>query len=191
MIRTALASALLAAACTPAALPVQEERGPAVLPAQSPSVAPSQAASGPGPVPSSSRIFKPIGKPLTISFPGAAEVTLKPSEVQLGGKVGCAVTLVQPDAQPQTIITIGEGETEALTCSELKAAGRVPAPPGMQRIAFLYETFAPHATLLQPVIMARGSGSAKWRLDDELAQRIGENGSLNTIPALRRWLEHP
>ena len=188
MIRIGLAAAVLAVACSSDAPLVQEEREPDVQGRHSPPAAPSQAATAPGLAPNSARILKPIGKPLTISFPDAAEVTLHPSEVQLGEKVGCAVTLREGKVADQTIVTIGENETEALTCGRLKASGAVSATPPMQRIALLYEAYGPHATVLQPVILHRTGRGAPWQADDALAQTISEDGSLNSIPAIRRWL---
>lgn len=129
------------------------------------------------------------GKAVPVRFDSGVTVSVQEVAVKADGNARCAVRLTEAGSAPQTIVTIGAGETEALTCGSLKALGRVPAPPGMQRIAFLYEAFGPHSTVLQPVILFRSAPGANWTSDDALAQRIGEDGSLVTIPAIRRFLE--
>ena len=154
-----------------------------------PSLAPAKTPIGNTAIPSP-RALKPAGKALTIEFSGESFVVLRPYELQIVGKVGCAITLSQDGVRDQMVVAIGEGETEALTCGELKAAGRVPAPSGMERIALFYKTYALHAEVLQPVILSRPTSSAVWLVDDALAQQISEDESLKTIPLVRQWLKN-
>lgn len=128
------------------------------------------------------------GKALTIRLADGQSVLLQPGEAKPGVRVTCTLTISEAGRPDQRIVTIGEGDTEALTCGRLKAAGQVPAPAPMQRIALLYEAFGPHATVLQPVILYRSATGQAWQLDDALAQTIGENGTLNSVAAVRRWL---
>lgn len=132
----------------------------------------------------------PVGKPLTISFSVRATVHLHPGKAQQDGKSICTLGIEQSGLTRQDLVTIGEGDTEALTCGKLVAAGRIPAPKAIQRIALLYEAYGPQETILQPVILARAYSTAPWKTDDKLAQRIGEDARLATIPAIRAWLSN-
>lgn len=129
-----------------------------------------------------------VGQPLTITLSPGSAVTLQPGEAKPGPRVLCTLMISEPGRADQQLVTIGEDDTEALTCGRLKEAGAVPASPPMQRIALLYEAYGPHAKVLQPVILYRGTAEQAWRTDPDLAQRIGEDGSLHNIAAIRRWL---
>ena len=176
---------MLAVACSPPAPPEQKENGlPARQVAQG-DVSKDDSHGSAVPVPTASKL---IGQPQAIIFPDKSLVDLQSMEVQLADKVGCAVALSQDGGPAQTIITIGEGETEVLTCGKLKAAGHVPSALGAQRIALLYETYAPHAEVLQPVILERSGKGATWELNAQLAQKIGEDGDLTSIRKIRVWI---
>ena len=129
-----------------------------------------------------------VGKPLT-SYPDKGQaVTLQAGEAKPGPRVTCTLAISEAGRADQHLVTIGENDTESLTCGRLKAAGTVSATPPMQRIALLYEAYGPHATVLQPVILYRTGVGTPWQMDEALAQTIGEDGALNSIPAIRRWL---
>ncbi|MFM6933544.1 MAG: hypothetical protein ACKOUT_15030 [Novosphingobium sp.] len=130
-----------------------------------------------------------VGPPLTIHPVKGQTVILQPGEAKPGPRVTCTLVISEAERPDQHLVTIGENDTEALTCGRLKAARAVPAPPPMQRIALLYEAYGPHTTVLQPVILYRTARGAPWRADEALAQTIGEDGALSSIPAIRRWLQ--
>jgi hypothetical protein len=131
----------------------------------------------------------PVGKSLTISFSVRTTVHLHPGKAKQDGKSVCTLGIEQSGLTRQDLVTVGQGDTEALTCGKLVAAGRIPAPKTIQRIALLYEVYGPHETILQPVILMRAGSTMLWETDDVLAQRIGEDAQLVTIPAIRRWAQ--
>lgn len=174
-----LLAAVCGGACSPAA------RQPA---AAENSVGPEVAS----PISPSSSIVpmsdKPDGPSAVLHFTGKEPVTVQP--VALADEPAkCAVLLTAGTNPVQRVMTIGEGETEALTCGHVLAFGRVPAPAGTDRIALLYDSYGgPNAEVLQPVILERSAGQNRWAFNDALAQSIGEDGSLTTIPAIRTYL---
>lgn len=155
-------------------------------------------ASGPTPAPlvtgsenpqSRAPVIKPDGRSLTIAIARLGAVTVTPLSF-LDGHAKCAVDLRIDDGPAQRVVVIGEGETEALTCDKIIAVGDVPAPVGTARIAFLYRASSIHASVLQPVFLVHPlHGGGAWTSDDALAQSVGENGELETIPRIRAYLD--
>lgn len=126
--------------------------------------------------------------PVVIDFDASTRVTLVPSEEARDRSTACVVELQSESQQPQHLTVIGEGETEAISCDGLIAAGRVPGTAGTDRIALLYRAHSPNAQVIQPIILTRSARAAEWQTDDKLAQRISEEAGLQTIPAIRDWL---
>lgn len=126
--------------------------------------------------------------PVVIDFDASTRVTLVPSEEARDRSTACVVELQSKAQRSQRLTVIGEGETEAISCDGLIAAGRVPGPEGSERIALLYRAHSPNAQVIQPIILTRSARAAEWQTDDKLAQRISEEAGLETIPAIRAWL---
>lgn len=129
------------------------------------------------------------GRPATIAIGGFGTVTVAPLRTIRDGAARCAVDLTIAHGATQRLVLIGEGETEALICDGILAFGAVPAPDATARIAFLYRGHSPNAKSLSPVFVSRALSGGAWTTDDELGQKIGEHGKLDTIPKIRAELK--
>lgn len=151
-------------------------------------------AAAPDPIPTPMPTPSPVASPspgaaaIAIDFDATTRVTLVPSEEARDRSTVCVVELQSAAQHPQRLTVIGEGETEAISCDGLIAAGRVPGPAGADRIALLYRAHSPNAEVIQPIILTRTAREADWHTDDKLAQRISEEAGLETVPAIRAWL---
>jgi len=118
-----------------------------------------------------------------------SHLSLNPIPLPNGGapKQSCGVKLQPVHGVTQSISLVGTGEREALTCGHIKAFGRVPAPRGAYRIAFIYQAFGPHEEVSIPVILTRSDKNALWRIDEDLSAQIDEHG-VHSVPAMRKFL---
>ena len=144
--------------------------------------------SHPARVPTPTPAVSPRAASLVIDLAPGSRVALLPIEESRDRATACIVELRSDRAEAQRLTVIGEGETEAISCDGLIAAGRVSAPAGRQRIALLYRAHSPNADVVQPVILTREGPAGRWSTDDGLAQRISEKAELRSIPAIRQWI---
>lgn len=156
--------------------------------ASTPTPTPRDPLPTPAPMPSPVASPSQTEAPVVIDFDASTRVTLVPSEEARDRSTACVVELQSESQQPQHLTVIGEGETEAISCDGLSAAGRVPGTAGTDRIALLYRAHSPNAQVIEPIILTRTARAAEWQTDDKLAQRISEETGLQTIPAIRAWL---
>lgn len=173
------------AGCNPAPRDQASNAG-ATLPAAPDRIASPPPTPTPMPTPVASQL--PKDAPIVIDLDASTRVTLVPSEEARDRSTVCVVELQSEAQQPQRLTVIGEGETEAISCDGMIAAGRVPGPAGADRIALLYRAHSPNAQVIQPIILTRTARAVEWHTDDKLAQRISEEAGLETIPAIRAWL---
>jgi hypothetical protein len=104
----------------------------------------------------------------------------------------CGVRLQSGRAQPQSLVLIGTGVTEALSCTRVKGFGKVPAPKSIDRIAFVYEGSSPNADgVLTALVIERASSASLWAINETLSYKLDESGTLTTIPAIRNFLAQP
>jgi hypothetical protein len=98
----------------------------------------------------------------------------------------------QSGAEPaQSLVLVGVGITEALSCTRIKAFGAVPAPRGVERIAFIYVGSSPNASGVTTVVIVDkilASASNGWQVNDELSYKLDQRGNLTSIPAIRAYL---
>jgi hypothetical protein len=103
----------------------------------------------------------------------------------------CGARFQTGKAPAQSLVLVGVGATEALSCSAIRAFGAVPAPRGVERIAFVYSGSSPNASgvstvvIVERSIVSAGSG---WAINDELSNKFDERGNLTSIPAIRTYL---
>jgi hypothetical protein len=101
----------------------------------------------------------------------------------------CGARIEAVDTQVQSLVLVGTGVTEALSCTGIQGFGRVPAPAGKDRIAFIYKGSSPNADgVITAVVIDRSTPSGRWRVDEDLSYKLDESGTLTTIPAIRAWL---
>ena len=103
----------------------------------------------------------------------------------------CGARFQTGAAAAQSLVLIGAGVTEALSCSGIKAFGAVPAPRGIERIAFVYSGSSPNASGVTTVVIVdriSASASAVWMVNDELSYKLDQRGNLTSIPAISAYL---
>ena len=128
----------------------------------------------------------PDGRPATIVFPGLGAVTVIPQAQQTSRYRQCFVILREHGRPDQQLTLVGEGETEALTCTGIRAFGRVTGPGSMARIAFVYTYSTASDDGALPVVITR-RGADIWRVDQPLSDRLQQRRTV-TIPAIRSLL---
>jgi len=101
----------------------------------------------------------------------------------------CGARIEASGGSVQSLVLVGTGVTEALSCAGIQGFGRVPAPAGKDRIAFIYKGSSPNADgVITAVVIDRSTPSGRWRVDEDLSYKLDESGTLTTIPAIRSWL---
>lgn len=101
----------------------------------------------------------------------------------------CGARIEAAGGSVQSLVLVGTGVTEALSCAGIQGFGRVPAPAGKDRIAFVYKGSSPNADgVITAVVIDRSTPSGRWRVDEDLSYKLDESGTLTTIPAIRSWL---
>ena len=142
------------------------------------------------------------GRAATVSLRGANKVHVTPlrgkplsNESDLFYVVyWCGVRLqMSREASAQSLVLVGTGVTEMLNCDGIKAFGVVPAPRGVDRIAFIYEGSSPNTYGIRTVVIIESTPESKaWAVNDDVSHAINLPGTLRSIPAVRAWLaKHP
>jgi hypothetical protein len=101
----------------------------------------------------------------------------------------CGASFQTETAPVQSLVLVGLGVTEALSCVGVKAFGSVPASRGVTRIAFMYSGSSPNASnVLTVVIVEWTSTSDSWAINEELSYKLDQRGNLTSISAVRAYL---
>jgi hypothetical protein len=103
----------------------------------------------------------------------------------------CGARLQTGKAPAQSIVLVGVGITEALSCTGIKAFGVVPAPRGVERVAFVYSGSSPNASGVTTVVIVdriSASSNAGWVVNDELSYKLDQRGNLTNLPLIRAYL---
>ena len=106
----------------------------------------------------------------------------------------CGVRLqMSGEAAAQSLVLVGTGQREVLSCDGIKAFGVVPAPRGVDRIAFIYEGRSPNTHGIRTVVIVESRSEPKvWAVNEDLSYALDVPGTLHSIPAVRAWLaKHP
>ena len=106
----------------------------------------------------------------------------------------CGVRLqMSREASAQSLVLVGIGVTEMLNCDGIKAFGVVPAPRGVDRIAFIYRGSTRNAPKISTVVIVESRSEPKaWAVNEDLSYALDVPGTLHSIPAVRAWLaKHP
>ena len=106
----------------------------------------------------------------------------------------CGVRLqTTGEAAAQSLVLVGAGQREVLSCDGIKAFGVVPAPRGVDRIAFIYEGRSPNTHGIRTVVIVESRSEPKaWAVNEDLSYALDVPGTLHSIPAVRAWLaKHP
>ena len=146
--------------------------------------------------------WQPDGRAATVSLRGANKVHVTPlrgkplsNESDLFYVVyWCGVRLqMSREASAQSLVLVGTGERETLNCDGVKAFGAVPAPRGVDRIAFIYEGSSPNTHGIRTVVIIESRSEPKaWAVNENLSDALDLRGPVRSIPAVRAWLaKHP
>jgi hypothetical protein len=103
----------------------------------------------------------------------------------------CGARLQTGKAPAQSLVLVGVGITEALSCAGIKAFSVVPAPRGVERVAFLYSGSSPNASGVTTVVIVdriSASGGTGWVVNDALSHQLDQRGILTSLPLIRAYL---
>ncbi len=101
----------------------------------------------------------------------------------------CGARLQTASVPAQSLILVGVASTEALSCDGIKAFGAVPAPSGVDRIAFIYRGSSPNARGVNTVVIVESnSATTVWSVNDALSHKLDQRGNLTSVPAIRAYL---
>jgi hypothetical protein len=103
----------------------------------------------------------------------------------------CGARLQTGKAPAQSLVLVGVGITEALSCAGIKAFGVVPAPRGVERVAFVYSGSSPNASGISTVVIvewASASGGTGWMVNDALSYQLDQRGTLTSLSLIRAYL---
>ncbi|MCZ2135047.1 MAG: hypothetical protein LC098_06430 [Burkholderiales bacterium] len=142
------------------------------------------------------------GRAATVSLRDAKKVRVTPLRGEpLPDMLGsfyvaywCGVRLqASEEATAQSLVLVGTGVTEMLNCDGIKAFGVVPAPRGVDRIAFIYRGSTRNAPKISTVVIIESRSEPKaWAVNEDLSYALDVPGTLRSIPAVRAWLaKHP
>lgn len=140
---------------------------------------------GPGtesPVSQAATPSQPDGETRTIVLAGGASITLAPFRtVEKSGLSDsqCGVTI-----NGQSLMTMGEGETEVYTCYRLTGAGALPADGAVPRIGLLYDVGSPNAQFATAVVLRKEV--AGWAVDEARAGEFDSKPEAKSIEVLAK-----
>ncbi len=142
------------------------------------------------------------GPAATVSLRDAKKVRVTPlrgdplpSESDLSYSLyWCGVRLqMSAEATAQSLVLVGTGERVMLNCNGIKTFGVVPAPRGVDRIAFIYRGSSRNAHRIRTVVIVESRSEPKvWAVNEDLSHAINLRGTALSVPAVRAWLaKHP
>ena len=169
-----------------AALPERGEGGGATQPSAGPDLSSWQA----------------DGPAATVSLRGAKKVRVTPlrgdplptESDTFYSFYWCGVRLqMSGEATAQSLVLVGAGERAMLNCDGIKAFGVVPAPRGVDRIAFIYGASSRNTRGIRTVVIVESRSEPKaWAVNEDLSHAINLRGTALSVPAVRAWLaKHP
>ncbi len=103
----------------------------------------------------------------------------------------CGARLQTGVTSAQSLVLVGVGVTEALSCDGIKAFGAVPAAKGTERIAFIYRGSSPNTRGASTVVIIERASrptSCGWAVHHELSYNLDQIGTLTSLPAIRAFL---
>lgn len=99
---------------------------------------------------------------------------------------GCAVDIDDGRGKAQRVITVGEGETEALSCVGFVAAGPLPLPNSLGLI-YDFES-GPGSVFRGALIVTQDVATGDWSVSDDQPDLV-INADIADLDSLRRALE--
>lgn len=109
-----------------------------------------------------------------------------PQGAMMPNGIGCAIDIDDGQGPAQRVITVGEGETELLSCLRFVAAGPLPQPRSLGLI-YDFES-GPGRTFRAALIASQDSETGAWSMDEERLDLI-VNGDIADLESLRSALE--
>jgi hypothetical protein len=89
------------------------------------------------------------------------------------------------------LVLAGVGITEALSCTGIKAFGVVPAPRGVERVAFVYSGNSPNASGISTVVIVEWASAlcgTGWVVNDALSYQLDQRRTLTSLSLIRAYL---
>lgn len=129
-----------------------------------------------------------VGEPKDIVIAGTGPVTLTPVKYELPDTPGvffrCGLFLQRGADDAQALVTVGIGQTEALSCGGLRDVETVKASDGTEMIGAIYGFRSPNAAFDGPVIVRWDEAAKTFIADDDRAMAVEEAGPVETLDAL-------
>lgn len=97
---------------------------------------------------------------------------------------GCAVDISSGSGTPQRVITVGEGESEMLSCLRFVEAGPLPALGTSIALIYDFES-GPNRTFRGAVILTRDEESGHWYRNESHEGVLSVSGAYPSLSALR------
>lgn len=137
----------------------------------------------------------PDRPPVTIRLGGNEDVLVtsvrfepRPDRTQARNVFWCGVTVAEAGAAAQPIVTIGTGNTEALSCDGMAEIGEVPGPKDGRAIGVVYRARSPNTEVLTAIILVRRGADRTWVLDENLSERMVQRPGLLSLSGIRAAL---
>jgi hypothetical protein len=108
-----------------------------------------------------------------------------------GSKSMCGLIIVAPGRQPQGVVTVGTGVTDATpSCDAVLAIGAVPAPLGgtVRRIGIIHAVSSRNAANGRTAVVLRRDSAGNWSVDADATERA-DTITHYTLAELRRTLQ--
>lgn len=115
---------------------------------------------------------------LPVSFPPAAPSF--PNQQRW-----CGIAVQAGEAALTTLVTLGTGWTETLSCDGLREAGTVPPAAGVPRFALVYAARSPNTAVRVPVILRWDAPSGRVKLDEAASRAVDEAGRGGSLERIR------
>lgn len=122
-------------------------------------------------------------------------VLLRPYKLEVHPKadlmpnaVGCAVIIEDETAYSQNIVTVGEGESETLSCHKFVEAGLLPSIADSIGLIYEFES-GPNSIFPGAVIISRDPKSGDWYRNEEVEGNLTVNSAYPSIEKLRNALQ--
>lgn len=124
-------------------------------------------------------------EPMVVVVPMVLEE--HPFKDYLPNATACGVTISGGSETPQEIVTVGEGESETLSCVSLIEAGPLPELDGSIGLIYDFES-GPNSVFRGAVILSRDAETGQWFRNESFAGELTTNSDVESLSALRQQL---
>ena len=108
----------------------------------------------------------------------------------------CAVVVKPQGGTPSLLVTLGAGNTEMMTCTDLRAVGGTPAVNAgdLPDLILIYDAYTGRESLSATILLTWDAKTGRYTVDEAASQWLGEQKNGGTVAGARRLLakkRHP